>query len=82
MSLTVIGEQSLNSFNFEREGQLLTATIYSVLCENADGDDEYAYSVIVVDKDDILAMKELTNDFREACDIYDRLAILVGPQTV
>ncbi|HEF0028350.1 hypothetical protein [Citrobacter sp. Cf042] len=77
MSLKTIGETILSSFRFNRDGESYEASLSSVVCENANGDDEWCYSVIVIDDEGNLIMKEIAHDFLQACDIYDRLSILV-----
>lgn len=78
MSLCVIGETALSEFSFVAENGALTAIISSLTCEGQEGQDEYSYSVIVKDEQDNVVMKEIHDDFQMACDIYDRLSILVG----
>lgn len=82
MSLVVIGEQKIAGFKFNVDKDVLAVTLSSVLTEGVDGADEYQYSVIVTDKGGNPVMKEIHSDFQVACDVYDRLSILVGQDII
>lgn len=77
MSSCVIGETVLSEFEFIAGSVPVTATMSSLTCEGIGGEDEYSYSVLVKDENENVVMKEITHDFQNACDIYDRLSILV-----
>lgn len=78
MTLCVIGEQKLSDFKFDVDKSILTATLSCLVCEGENGTDEYAYSVVVTDSEDNPVMKEISTDFQESCDVFDRLTIVLG----
>lgn len=78
MAICVIGEQKLSHFQFNVDKEILTATLSSLVCESSDGCDEYAYSVVVTDRDGNPVMKEVSSDFQDSCDVFDRLTLVLG----
>ncbi|EAA9070891.1 hypothetical protein QD57_001429 [Salmonella enterica subsp. enterica] len=76
MALTTISETILSSFRFKRDSESYEASITSRIHIDC-GKERCDYEVSIIDDDGNILMKEQNYDFLEACDIYDRLSILV-----
>lgn len=80
MAICVMAETLLAKSRHRIEGNSVTVHFSVLLCENADGDDEFIYWVILLDSVGEIVMKEIANDFITANDIYTRLKITLGPE--
>lgn len=79
MALCVMEDVMLAKSRHRVEGDGVTAKLSVLTCENDVGDTEYAYWVELHDSEGNTVMKEASQDFMTASDIYERLKATLGP---